>query len=154
MTIARVAVFWLLACAVAGCSVFTHTVHSPPRTITPAKTSVQKLFDLYDTNDDSQFSRSELEAGLRKDFAVADKKHDKRLDADEARAINQERWDADASMASPLVDWNQDGFIDFTEFGATARSLFAQYDLDGDGIVTESEVMRVARPRRKRVPKP
>ena len=151
MTISRFASFLIVASLTAGCGIFG----GPPR---PGEgqptgpTPIQKLFELYDTNHDGMFSRAELEAGLRADFAKADKNHDGRLDADEARAVNQQRWENDASMASPLVDWNQDGVIDFNEFAATARSLFEQYDLDGDGVITRSEVHAVTHPYKRPPP--
>src|SRR5439155_14057712 len=43
-----------------------------------------------------------MEAGLKADFAAADANHDRCLDQDEARAINEARWKEDASATSPL----------------------------------------------------
>ncbi len=40
----------------------------------------------------------------------------------------------------PLVDWNQDGYVDFAEFAGTARSLFVELDRDGDGRLTPKEM--------------
>ncbi len=94
----------------------------------------------YDSNHDGTLTRAELEAGLRADFDKADTNHDGRLDIDEIRAVNQARWTADSSTASPLVDWNHDGFVDFNEFAATARSLFDQMDTDGDGKLAPDEL--------------
>jgi Ca2+-binding EF-hand superfamily protein len=39
----------------------------------------------------------------------------------------------------PLIDWNQDGYVDFDEFAAGVRSQFEQLDLNGDGEVTPDE---------------
>jgi Ca2+-binding EF-hand superfamily protein len=94
----------------------------------------------YDTNHDGTITRAELEAGLRADFAKADYKHLGKLDEEEARAVNQARLAADQSAASPLIDWNHDGFIDFGEFAANARSLFDQLDRNGDGQLTPDEL--------------
>ena len=93
-----------------------------------------------DANHDGTITRAEMEQGTRADFARADTNHDGRLDEDEVRAVNQKRWSKDASAASPLVDWNHDGYVDFNEFAATPRSLFAQLDLNGDGALSPAEL--------------
>jgi Ca2+-binding EF-hand superfamily protein len=100
----------------------------------------RSILEAYDANHDGIITRSEMEAGLRADFAKADVNHDGKLEADEASAVNAQRLETDQSTASPLVDWNHDGFIDFAEFAATARSLFDQMDLDGDGKLTQKEL--------------
>jgi hypothetical protein len=89
---------------------------------------------------DGKVTRTGMEAGLRKDFDAADTNHDGVLEPDEMRAVNQQRWTEDQSAISPLVDWNNDGVIDFTEFAATARSLFKQLDRNGDGVLTPDEL--------------
>jgi Ca2+-binding EF-hand superfamily protein len=100
----------------------------------------------YDSDNDGAVTRRELEAGLRQDFRQADTNHDGRLDADEVRAVNQRRVMQDQSMATPLIDWNLDGFVDFKEFAATMRSLFEQLDQNGDGVVSKEE-FKAAQPR-------
>jgi hypothetical protein len=50
--------------------------------------------------------------------------------------------DADQSVATPVMDWNQDGCIDYTEFSAAPYSLFDQLDLDHDGKLTPKELQR------------
>lgn len=147
MIFPRVGVLLVFACLTASCSVFDgdRQPRREPPDRQPQANPMRKIFDIYDLNHDGALTRSELEAGLRVDFAKADLNHDGHLDADEMRVVNQQRWENDASMASPLVDWNQDGIIDLTEFGATARSLFAQYDRDGDGVIT-AEDLHIARP--------
>ena len=94
----------------------------------------------YDANHDGSVTRAEMDAGLKADFARADTNRDGRLDEDEVRAVNKQRWSDDASTASPLVDWNHDGTVDFEEFAATERSLFDQMDANGDGILTPDEL--------------
>jgi Ca2+-binding EF-hand superfamily protein len=101
----------------------------------------------YDANHDGTVTRSELIAGLKADFAVHDTHHNGCLDADQAAQINQARVDADQSTATPVMDWNQDGCIDYTEFSAAPYSLFDQLDADHDGKLTPKELQRAgARP--------
>jgi Ca2+-binding EF-hand superfamily protein len=106
------------------------------------------ILEAYDSNHDGTITRAEMEQGLRADFAKADAKHAGCLDADQARAVNQQRWEKDQSTYSPLVDFKGTGCIDFGEFAAAPRSLFDQMDADGDGKVTPNELQ----PRRGRRP--
>ena len=98
------------------------------------------MLSQYDANHDGIVTRGEMEAGLKHDFAAADANRDGKLDPDEARVVNEQRLSLDQSTASPLVDWNQDGFIDFQEFATTPRSLFDQLDTNGDGKLTPDEL--------------
>jgi len=102
----------------------------------------------YDTNHDGTVTRAELIAGLKAEFAAHDTHHNGCLDAEQAEAINQARVDADQSTATPVMDWNQDGCIDYTEFSAAPYSLFDQLDGDHDGKLTPKELQRAgAKPR-------
>jgi hypothetical protein len=96
----------------------------------------------YDANHDGTVTRAELIAGLKADFAGYDTKHTGCLDPDQAAAINQARVDADQSVATPVMDWNQDGCIDYTEFSAAPYSLFDQLDINHDGKLTPKELQR------------
>ena len=99
-----------------------------------------ELLERYDADHDGTVTRAEMEAGLKAEFAAADKNHDGRLDEDETRAVNEARWGEGLSTTSTLVDWNQDGYVDFHEFANTARSLFDQLDKNGDGKLTPDEL--------------
>jgi len=94
----------------------------------------------YDTDHDGDVTRKELEAGLKVDFDAADKKHTGCLDSEEVTEINEERMKYDESAASPLIDWRNNGCIDFNEFATTARSLFLQLDTNGDGVLSPNEI--------------
>ena len=94
----------------------------------------------YDANHDGSITRAEMEAGLKADFAAADTDHDGVLEPNEVAVVNQQRWREDASATSPLVDWNHDGVVDFEEFAGTARSLFAELDIDGNGVLSPKEL--------------
>ena len=54
--------------------------------------------------------------------------------------------DTDQSTATPIVDWNQDGCIDYTEFSAAPYSLFDQLDRDRDGKLTPKELGTLKKP--------
>jgi Ca2+-binding EF-hand superfamily protein len=99
-----------------------------------------ELLERYDADHDGIVTRAEMAAGLKADFAVADTNRDGRLDEDETRAVNAQRWSEGQSTTSTLVDWNHDGFVDFNEFAGTARSLFTELDRDGDGKLTPKEM--------------
>jgi len=102
----------------------------------------------YDANHDGTVTRAELIAGLKADFAGRDTHHNGCLDAEQAAQINQARVDEDQSTATPVMDWNQDGCIDYTEFSAAPYSLFDQLDADHDGKLTPKELQRAgAKPR-------
>jgi Ca2+-binding EF-hand superfamily protein len=94
-----------------------------------------EMLTRYDANHDGILTRAELEAGLKADFDAADTNHDGRLDKDETRAENEKRWKEGLSTTSTLVDWNQDGYVDFDEFAGTARSYFEQLDRKGEGQI-------------------
>ena len=96
----------------------------------------------YDANHDGTLTRAEVIAGLKAEFAAHDTHHNGCLDAEQAEQINQERVDADQSTATPVMDWNQDGCIDYTEFSAAPYSLFDQLDIDHDGKLTPKELQR------------
>jgi Ca2+-binding EF-hand superfamily protein len=111
-----------------------------PRETDPDFHPTIDLLTKYDANHDGTITRVEMEAGLKQEFDAADTNHDGKLDPDEVAAVNAQRWNEDKSTASTIVDWNQDGFVDFNEFSGTARSLFADIDRDGDGQLTPAEL--------------
>jgi hypothetical protein len=127
-------VFASLVFLVAGCIGARHRP-APTEEWHPPSAMLEKYADKTGV-----VTRAAMEAGLRADFAEADKNHDDCLDADEVRPINEARWKEDASTASPLIDFRHNGCIDFDEFAATPRSLFDQLDKNGDGKLTPKEL--------------
>lgn len=99
----------------------------------------------YDANHDGILTRTELMSGLKAEFNAYDQDRNNCLSIDEVRTINQARVQLDASQATPLVDWNQDGCIDFHEYSGTALSLFDSLDTDGDGQLTARELNPTAK---------
>ena len=106
----------------------------------------------YDANHDGILTRTELLSGLKAEFDAYDTNHNNCLTPDQVRAINQMRVQKDASQATPLVDWNQDGCIDFHEYSGTAVSLFDSLDVNGDGQLTAKELN--PSPKNPSAPKP
>ncbi len=123
----------------AGCGLFGR--EAPHRRQTPdAPWHPAAAMLLAYVGTDGSLTRAQLEAGLRRDFAAADTNHDGCLDANEVRAVNDQRWKHDASTASPLIDFQQNNCVDFNEFAATPRTLFEQLDRNGDGKLTPDEL--------------
>ena len=137
----------LLSAAVflAGCA----STRPPPRQDEPEYRPTRTILEAYDLDHDGTVTRAEMEHGLRAAFAKADAKHMGCLDTDEARAVNQQRWEQDQSTYSPLVDFKGVGCIDFDEFAATARSLFEQMDRNANGRIEPNELTP---PRREQPP--
>jgi len=128
----------VLCASVAGCAGERHwSPYTAPRS--EDWHSGKMLIATYATNAAGTVTRGELEAGLRQNFWQADTNRDGRLDPDEVAAANQHRISLDESTAIPLIDWNQDGYVDFNEFSAGVRSQFEQLDMNGDGQVTLDE---------------
>lgn len=94
----------------------------------------------YDANKDGSVTRAEMENGLHADFNSLDIDHNGKLDAGEARNENERRYKEDGPQYSPLIDWNQDGLIDFGEFAGTVHSLFDQLDKEHTGVLTPHEL--------------
>jgi Ca2+-binding EF-hand superfamily protein len=118
----------------AGCA--DHPRKPPEAPWHPASAMLTK----YITNKDGSLTRAQMYAGLRADFTAADVKRSGCLDEDETRAINQQRYAADRSTYSPLVDFQGKGCIDFDEFAATPLSLFDTLDRDNNGVLTPQEL--------------
>ena len=94
----------------------------------------------FDENKDGIVTRDELEAGLKRQFAAADLNGDGKLDQSETQAENDRRWRESGTASSPLIDWNQDGVVDFAEFASTVRTLFEQLDRNRSGTLAGVEL--------------
>jgi hypothetical protein len=123
----------------AGCGLFGHEAPHRQRSADAPWRPLAAMLLAY-VGPDGSLTRAQLEAGLRRDFAKADANHDGCLDDNEVRAVNEQRWKEDASAASPLIDFEHAGCVNFTEFAATPRSLFEQLDRKGDGKLTPEEL--------------
>jgi len=112
-----------------------------------------EMLDKY-ADKNGMVTRAAMEAGLHADFTKADTNHDGCLDASEVRAVNEQRWQQDQSTASPLIDFEHTGCIGFDEFAATPRSLFDQFDKNGDGKLTPDELHPGRKPSPAKQPPP
>src|SRR5882724_12545088 len=125
-------------------------IMGPIRPITELEQNIRLMLSL-DGNSDGTVTRDEMEDALRRQFAAADTNHDGHIDIKEMQAENDRRFRVNGAGASPLIDWNQNGEIDFDEFATTARSLFAELDKDMDGKLVPNE-LRLVPPGRGRPP--
>jgi Ca2+-binding EF-hand superfamily protein len=98
-----------------------------------------------DANGDGVIARTEVEEGLRREHAALDVNRDGRYSADEISVENSRRWRAEGAMATPLIDWNQDGTLDFAEFASAPMGLFNIADRDHDGILSAGELQAILR---------
>ncbi len=95
---------------------------------------------------DGSLTRLQLREGLKRDFDKADANHSGCLDANEVRTINQQRWKNDASSASPLIDFKNNGCFDFEEFAATPLTVFDMLDANGTGKLTAQQLKPGTKP--------
>ena len=99
-----------------------------------------RLMLSFDGNSDGTVTREEMEAALKRQFDACDLNHDGRIDMREMQIENDRRFRAFGTGASPLIDWNQNGQIEFDEFATTARSMFAELDKNHDGKLDMTEL--------------
>ncbi|MDZ4741174.1 MAG: hypothetical protein SGJ03_14915 [Alphaproteobacteria bacterium] len=107
----------------------------------------------FDKNDDDTLVRSELEEGLKRNFAAADANASGLLEPSEVRSFN-DRFDDQANI-SPVIDWNADGKIVLAEFASQWRTLFERSDINRDGLVDADELAgRVREYKPRKLPPP
>jgi Ca2+-binding EF-hand superfamily protein len=127
----------------------------PPPAPTDREQNI-RLILAYDANADGKVTRDELEAGLKREFVMADRNGDGVLDLPEIQAENARRFAANRTGFSPLIDWNRDGKVDFSEFATTMRSLFEDMDRSRNGVLEGAELrlprVRGAGPPPRRAP--
>jgi hypothetical protein len=140
----------ILAAAIAAGAFAGGVLHAAQR-LPPGLPPSAALLLRFDADKDSFVTKDEMEAGLKADYAAADKNSDGCIDAAEARAENAMRLQRDGSQASPLVDWNLDRCVDIREFGNTAHSYFDLADRTKDGRVSQVELRGPSMPVAPRV---
>lgn len=126
------------SCALSACASHHRQIpeNERPKEWHPSRDLLTK----YDANHDGTVTKAELEAGLKAEFVAADTNHDACLTPDEVAAINEKRIQEQGSTSTPLIDWNQDGCVDFNEYAGTARSLFTEMDRNEDGKLDPKEL--------------
>ena len=149
-----VAVGWVLAAMglASGCA---SNRNDPPQAPDELEQNIRLMLS-YDGNSDGKVTREELDQGLRRQFAAVDRNGDGVLDLPEIQPENDRRFRAMGTGFSPLIDWNRDGKVDFSEFATTARSVFEELDRDANGVLEGAELrvppMRRQQGRPRRVP--
>ena len=108
------------------------------------------------TKDDGGLTREDMEAGLKLEFKKWDKDGNNELSMAEIGPLN-DGLRAQNVGASPVMDWNGDGHVNYQEFASGWRTMF---DLCAHGLgntVTKADMSRspnVAPPRTEPVEKP
>jgi Ca2+-binding EF-hand superfamily protein len=121
------------------------TACAGPRTFVSPNAAMERNVALsllleYVSNQDQLLSGPEFEEAIRADFSTLDRNSDGSLDSIEVSAENDRRWQESGSSSTPLIDWNTDGFVDFTEFTSTLHSTFTLLDEDNDGNLSVEEL--------------
>ena len=101
------------------------------------------------SNPDGSLSRTEMEAGLKAEFAKWDKDGNGALSAAEVQPLNDSLRALNVG-ASPVMDWNGDGHVNFQEFAGGWRTMFDLCSRDKSDVVTKADMARspnVAPPR-------
>ena len=103
----------------------------------------------YDSDQNGLISPQEFERAMRVDFGTLDRNDDNVLDRAEVSAENDRRWAESGIATTPIIDWNSDGIVDFTEFAGTFRTTFRQLDVDQDGSLSAEELAAIELPDRQ-----
>ncbi len=132
------AVAFAVVALVSGCG-GPQRPNGPPPPPTDLEQNIRLMLS-YDANSDGKVTRDELEQGLRRQFTIVDRNGDGVLDQMEVQAENDRRYGAAGTGFSPLIDWNRDGRVDFSEFATTARSVFEEMDKDRNAVLEGAEL--------------
>ena len=120
--------------------------YGPPEAAFPAHDVHTKAGIVAALRKGESLTRQTTEGLLAPDMFARLAGDDGELDPEEVREANLRRIQMDQSTAIPLIDWNGDGYVDFTEFSSGMRSVFEEYDANGDGVVTLGEMhLRIPR---------
>jgi len=92
-----------------------------------------------DPHPDGTVTKAGLDHALHDLFAIYDLKHNNRLDVTETRALNA-ALPARIPGASPVIDWNTDGAVDYAEFSNQWMVFFERLDTNNDGVLTPDEM--------------
>ena len=131
----------LLICILAlqACQMFGGSDAKPERANTQRRNSdCQRLAPLV-VNSDGSLTRAELETGLKAEFKKWDKDGNGVLSPAEVEPLNDYLRSLNVG-ASPVIDWNADGKVDFQEFASGWRTIFDLCDVNNDGTVTKAEM--------------
>lgn len=107
--------------------------------------TVAALFQRVGYESSVALTRAALDDIVKHAFDAFDADHDHRLDRAEGRQANVHL--LKDYLASPAIDWDNDGFISFGEFAAQWHTAFENADMDRDGVLDASELAQpIVRP--------
>src|SRR5262245_46065691 len=121
-----------------GCQTLGLSGGDPPRRFaTQANANCARLQPLV-TASDGSLSRTQMEDALKAKYAKADADKSGDLSAAEVAPINDELRRQNVG-ASPVMDFNGDGRVNYQEFGSGWKTMF---DLcgGGDEVVTQADM--------------
>lgn len=134
----------VLEFALAACA---ERVHEPLSAASENHTpTVAALFQHVGYVSGGALTRAALDDIVKHAFDAFDADHDHRLDRAEGRQANVHL--LKDYLASPAIDWDNDGFISFVEFTAQWHTAFENADTNRDGVLDARELAQpIVRPR-------
>ena len=126
-----------------GCSMFggggEATTHQP-RYASQRNPDCARLQSLV-SNPDGSLNHDEMEAALKAEFKKADKDGNGELSMSEVAPVN-DALRAQNVGASPVMDWNGDGRVNFQEFAGGWRTMFDLCAHAGGTVVSKNDMQR------------
>ena len=113
-------------------------------TTRPPTTSDCSRLAPFVVNPNGGITRAELETALKAEFKKWDKDGNGELSPAEVRPLNAYLISLNIA-ASPVIDWNNDGKVDFQEFAGGWRTIFDLCDRDNDGVVPKAAMDRTVK---------
>ena len=111
----------------------------------PLKTSAGLLFASFDSNQDNQISRAELNAGIDRAFLRADLNHDQDIAPLEFEGFAKGSLDGGKSAPFRLdFDRDVDGLIALKEFQTELTAIADSLDADKDAALSHAELLKAS----------
>ncbi len=134
----------LSALVIAGFALNT-AVAAPNNSAEMCAAQTEKLLTRFDSNQDGQISKSEVEEVKTGFFNKADQNADGQLTKEEFSTLHDENQQAQMEAKFAALDSNNDGSLSLAEMmkgktGARAEARFNRVDSNGDGQVTLEEM--------------
>jgi Ca2+-binding EF-hand superfamily protein len=125
-----------------------------------AQQMLERIFEIHDLDEDGRITQAELSTVREQRFSRADRNEDGRLDSDEFEAWresvspgNARRMRGRGGERFDSLDADSDGAISLDEFNAVGSPMLERADLDGDGVITRTELESSFARMRSRLPR-